>query len=494
MKAKITINTKNIISKIDERIYGSFIEHLGRAVYGGIYDPGHAEVDDMGFREDVLRLVKEIKVPIVRYPGGNFVSGYNWEDGTGPRETRPKKLDLAWFSVETNEIGIDEFYRWAEKADTEIMMAVNLGTRGADDARNFVEYCNLDTPTFYAQLRKKNGFEAPFGIHTWCLGNEMDGPWQICTKTAREYGRLANEAAKVMKWTDESIEVVACGSSGPYMETFGEWEREVLRQCYENVDYLSLHNYFGNRLDDSKEYLSQSIVMDEFIKKVVTICDEIKEEKKSDKTIMLSFDEWNVWFHSNEADKKIPKWQMAPHLLEDHYNFEDALVVGCLMITLLKHSDRVKIACLAQLVNAIAPIMTTDDGRCYKQTIFYPYMLTSLNGRGYALNTDVICEVYDTEERCNIPYIEAIVVKNYDESTLTLFAVNRSLNESCEIEFQGFDDYLITKHTILYCDDLKEENTVDAEKVKAYDNSDISGKILLPKHSWNMIRFTSELL
>jgi len=489
MKAKVKIDVNNIISEIDNRIYGSFIEHLGRAVYEGIYEPGHETADDMGFRQDVMELIKEIDVPIVRYPGGNFVSGYNWEDGTGPKELRPKMLELAWSCIETNEVGIDEFQEWAKRANSEVMMAVNLGTRGADDARNLVEYCNSDTPTLYADMRRKNGFDKPFGIKTWCLGNEMDGPWQICTKTPVEYARLANETAKVMKMVDDSIELVACGSCTPDMPTFGEWERTVLRECYKNVDYLSLHSYYGNRDDDSKEYLSQSMIMDDFISEVVSICDEIKKEQESDKDIMLSFDEWNVWFHSNEADKEIPKWQVAPPLLEDHYNYEDALVVGCLLITLLKHADRVKIACLAQLVNVIAPIMTVKGGGAYRQTIYYPYMLTSVNGRGSALDTKCDVDTYDVEKRSKIPYVETVATLSEDKGRITLFAVNRSLEEDCVLEFDGFEGYKAVSHTALECDDLKAVNTIDEEKIAPIEKSIDADTIAISRQSWNMITF-----
>lgn len=286
-------------------------------------------------------------MPIIRYPGGNFVSGYNWEDGTGDKSKRPKRMELAWQTIETNQVGIDDFQEWDRQTGTDIMMAVNLGTRGSEEARNLVEYCNSTTPTYYADMRRKNGFEEPFGIKLWCLGNEMDGPWQICSKTPQEYARIACETAKVMKWVDDSIELVACGSSYKDMPTFGIWEEMVLRECYEHIDYLSLHNYYGNRENNTEDYLASSLDMDVFIKSVTAICDRIKEEKKSDKQINLSFDEWNVWFHSNEQDKQIPKWSVAPHQLEDIYNLEDALVVGTLLITLLKNSDRVKIACLA---------------------------------------------------------------------------------------------------------------------------------------------------
>lgn len=488
MKAKITINTSDAIGDIDPRMYGSFIEHLGRAVYGGIYEPSHESADDMGFRKDVMELVKSLNVPIVRYPGGNFVSGYNWEDGTGDRSKRPRKLELAWNSIETNEIGIDELQEWAKRANTEIMMAVNLGTRGAEEARSLVEYCNLDTDTYYADLRRKNGFDKPFGIKLWCLGNEMDGNWQIGHKTQQEYARLACETAKLMKLTDPTIELVACGSSNPDMPTFGEWERTVLRECYDHVDYLSLHSYYGNPDNDTADFLASSMDMEQFIINTAKICDEIKEEKKSDKDIMLSFDEWNVWFHSMEQDKHMTPWQIAPPLLEDIFNVEDALVVGGLLITLLRHCDRVKVACLAQLVNVIAPIMTETGGRLWVQTIFYPFLHCSVNGRGKALHTACECGTYDTKHHSNVPYIDSIAVSN--ESGITLFAVNRSADESCELELGGFEGYSLVSHTVLTDDDMKRFNSADEPNAVAPAEREISGGASLPPRSWNMLKFT----
>ena len=491
MKATITISANNSIGKIDKRIFGSFIEHLGRAVYGGIYEPDHATSDDMGFRQDVMGMIKELNVPVIRYPGGNFVSGYNWEDGTGDKAKRPRKMELAWQSIETNEVGIDEFQEWAKRAGSEVMMAVNLGTRGANDARNLVEYCNSDTDTYYAQMRKANGFDKPFGIKLWCLGNEMDGPWQICSKTPYEYGRLACETAKLMKWTDPSIELVACGSAHINMPTFMEWERTVLRECYEHIDYISLHNYYGNPDNDTAAYLASSVEMDKFIKQVAAICDEVKFEKKSDKTVNLSFDEWNIWFHSSEQDKEIPKWQVAPPLLEDIYNLEDAVVVGSLLITLLNNCDRVKIACLAQLVNVIAPIMTENNGRCWAQTIYYPFLYTSQHGRGTTIRSFCSCDSYDTEKIKNVPYVDSAAVISENENEITIFAVNRSLDETCDltIDTLGFDDYNLTQHIAMEGDDLKAVNTADSPDNVIPVEKTISGNISLAPHSWNMLIF-----
>lgn len=495
LKAKMTIEKDFMISEIDNRIYGSFIEHLGRAVYGGIYEPGHPEADENGFRQDVSKLITDLQVPIVRYPGGNFVSGYNWEDGVGPKENRPRKLDLAWRVTETNQFGTNEFVDWARSVNTEVMMAVNLGTRGIDEARNLLEYCNHPGGTYWSDLRKQHGWEQPHAIKTWCLGNEMDGPWQIGHKTADEYGRLALETAKVMKWVDPTIELVSCGSSNTGMPTFPQYEAASLEHTYEAVDYVSLHQYYGNRNNDTASYLAYSLDLDHFIKTIKSVCDYIKAKKRSKKTINLSFDEWNVWFHSNEADKKIEPWSIAPPQLEDVYNFEDALLVGSMLITLIKHSDRVKIACLAQLVNVIAPIMTESGGGSWKQTIYYPYLHASVYGRGIALQPVISSPKYDSKEFTDVPYLDSVAVYNPDSEEVTVFALNRSLEEAMTLEcdIRSYPGYGVIEHIVLENDDLKAVNTFSKEAVKPHNNGQsaaIDGLLqaTLPKHSWHVIR------
>ena len=490
MKAELTVNRNFSIGTIDRRIYGSFIEHLGRAVYGGIYEPGHPVADEEGFRQDVLDLVKKLNVPIVRYPGGNFVSGYHWEDGTGEKSRRPRKMELAWQVVETNQVGIDEFHRWAKKADSQVMMAVNLGTRGPEDARNCLEYCNGTLDTEYANRRRENGFPEPFGIKVWCLGNEMDGPWQICSKTAHEYGRLAAETAKMMKWTDPTIELVACGSSNLDMPTFGDWELTVLDHTYDYVDYLSLHQYYGNYENDTPAFLAKAEDMDDFIKTAAAICDVVKAKKRSSKTLMLSFDEWNVWYHSNDADAAMEKWQTAPSQLEDVYTFEDALLVGSMLMTLQNNCDRVKMACLAQLVNVIAPIMTENGGKAWAQTIFWPFLYASNYGSGTVLRTAVRSGGYATAKREQVPYLKTSVVHREETGEVIIYAVNRSLEEDMElqVQLQGFEGLRLQEHVQLYCEDLKAVNDRDNQRV-APEKVQPGEKILLKKHSWNMLRF-----
>jgi alpha-L-arabinofuranosidase len=497
LKATMKIDKEYRIAEVDPRLYGSFIEHLGRAVYGGIYEPGHQTADEKGFRQDVMALIRQIGVPIIRYPGGNFVSGYNWEDGIGPVDERPAKLELAWRVLEPNHFGTNEFMAWASSLGAEAMMAVNLGTRGIDAARNLVEYCNHPGGSYWSDLRITHGYQKPYGIKTWCLGNEMDGPWQIGAKTAAEYGRLANETAKAMKWVDPGLELVACGSSFRSMPSYVDWEATVLDLTYDNVDYLSLHTYYGNADDDTANYLARSLDMTAFIQEVTAVCDYIKAKKRSKKNLMLSFDEWNVWFHTLETDKAITPWQVAPPQLEDVYTLEDALMVGSMLITLLKHADRVKIACLAQLVNVIAPIMTETGGDAWRQTIFYPYMHASLYGRGTVLHTFVHSPKYDSKDFTDVPYLDAVAVHNEEKNEITFFTINKSLDQdlvfTCELS--GFENYRVVEHIVLEHEDRKavnEVNCTDRVTPHARGNAEVQGGRqlvgTLSKLSWHVIR------
>lgn len=498
-KAELIVDRYYLTGKVDKRIFGSFIEHLGRAVYEGIYQEDSPFADEQGLRKDVLALVRELQVPIVRYPGGNFVSGYHWEDGVGPKEERPSKVDLAWQVIETNQFGLNEFVDWSKKAGSDVMMAVNLGTRGPEEAKDVLEYCNFEKGTFYSDLRRKHGYEKPHNIKLWCLGNEMDGPWQMGHKTAKEYGRIAAETSRLMKFMDPTIETVACGSSALTMDTFGYWEEEVLSECYEQVDYLSLHQYYGNRDNNTPEFLANSRGMDDFISSVLSIADCVKAKKRSKKQINLSFDEWNVWYHSNEADQKLEKWVQAPHQLEDVYNFEDALLVGSMLITMLRHADRVKIACLAQLVNVIAPIMTSDTG-AWRQTIFYPYMHASVYGRGTVLNTLVQAPSYESRTYGDVPVLDSVCIWNEEEETLTIFAVNKDLNEDLDVscDLRQFADYAVAEHIVLTNDDMKAVNTESDPGRVAPASSEAStvenGRFhtVFGKHSWNVVRLVRE--
>ena len=501
LKATLIADRDFVVAPLDRRIFGTFVEHLGRCVYGGIYEPGHPTADANGFRQDVMALTKELGVTIVRYPGGNFLSGYDWEDGVGPKESRPVKLDLAWHSTETNAFGTNEFITWCRQADVEPMFAVNLGTRGPDEARHFLEYCNHPGGTYYSDLRKSHGFEQPHDIKFWCLGNEMDGPWQTCAKTALEYGRIAQETGKVMRWVDPTITLAACGSSQRAMPTYAEWEYEVLDTCFDQVDFISLHAYFRNDGNDINEFFAEIDNLDHFIKEITAVADAVTAKRRSKKRIMLSLDEWNVWYKAHTPDDlKKPGWPKAPPLLEEIYNFEDALVVGGALIVMMNNADRVKAACLAQLVNVIGPIMTETGGPAWRQTIFHPIADATRLGHGEVLRLKVDTTTFNTKAHGDIPHLMATAIFNPETGEVSLFALNRSTTDDMDLalDMRGLGANLkIAAATELHDSDLKKVNTKDApEAISPAPNATakLSGgqfTARLKPHSWNVFSLRS---
>ncbi len=432
-RAAVVLHPDFRVGTVDRRMFGSFVEHIGRAVYTGLYEPGHATADAHGFRRDVADLTRELGVTTVRYPGGNFVSNYVWEDGVGPREGRVPFIDLAWRTIEPNEIGTDEFLQWAEREGIEPMMAVNLGTRGVAAAAALVEYCNGEAGSRWADLRIANGREKPYGVRLWCLGNEMDGPWQIGHKDAHEYGRLAAEAGKAMKLVDPTIELVACGSSSMQMSTFGSWERTVLSYTYDVVDHLSMHAYYEDRDGDRASFLGSGTAMDRFIQRVVATADAVGAERRSDKQITVSFDEWNVWYLESRfaGGENLPLQRDAPRVIEDVYSALDGVVVGDLLVTLVNHADRIPVACLAQMVNAIAPIMTEPDGPAWRQPTFHPFAITSRLASGQVLRVQTTSPTISTEKFGEVEAVDAVAT--YDDGKLAVFLVNRSLDQTIEV-------------------------------------------------------------
>jgi alpha-N-arabinofuranosidase len=432
-RTRVLLHPDFTVGTVDRRLFGSFVEHLGRAVYTGIHEPGHPTSDDHGFRRDVAELTRELGVTTVRYPGGNFVSNYRWEDAVGPVEERKPFLDLAWRTVEPNLVGTDEFLQWAEREGIEPMMAVNLGTRGVEEAVALLEYCNGQAGTRWADLRIANGRTEPYGVRLWCLGNEMDGPWQIGHKDAHEYGRLARNAGAAMKLVDPSIELVVCGSSSMQMDTFGEWERTVLEYTYNLVDHISMHAYYEEVDGDRASFLGSGTAMDRFIERVVASADAVGAQRRSDKRITISFDEWNVWYLTTRfpGEENLPIQRDAPRIIEDVYSGLDAVVVGDLLVTLLNHADRVPVACLAQLVNVIAPIMTEPGGEAWRQPTFHPFATTARLARGEALELRVSSPSITTKAHGEVPAVTAAATLS--DGAVALFLTNRSA-EPVEVE------------------------------------------------------------
>jgi alpha-N-arabinofuranosidase len=431
--AHIELDRRAVIAPVRRRTFGTFVEHLGRCVYTGLYEPEHPTANDEGFRMDVVELVRELGSTTVRYPGGNFVSGFRWEDSVGPREKRPVRRDLAWHALESNQIGLDEFARWLKLTDSELMLAVNVATRGILPALDLLEYANHPSGTALSDSRIANGTPDPHNVRMWCLGNEMDGPWQTGFMTADDYGKIAARTAAAMKMADKDLELVVCGSSGSGMATFGDWERTVLEHTYDHVDYVSCHAYYQEHDGDLGSFLASAIDMDYFIDTVVATADHVGYKKRSNKKINISFDEWNVWYlkEHQESDEVNAAWRHAPRQLENVYTVADAVVVGNLLMTLLKHSDRVTSASLAQLVNVIAPIMTEPGGPAWRQTTFHPFSITSRLASGEVIRPVIESPTYTTARHGEAPLIDAVAT--VDEDRAAVFLVNRDLNEAARV-------------------------------------------------------------
>ncbi|MFE9939173.1 arabinosylfuranosidase ArfA [Streptomyces hirsutus] len=499
--ARFTLDPAFTVGPVDPRLFGSFVEHLGRCVYTGIHEPGHPSADADGLRTDVLDLVRELGVTAIRYPGGNFVSGFKWEDSVGPAEDRPRRLDLAWHSTETNRFGLSEYLSFLRKIgpQAEPMLAVNLGTRGVTEALELQEYANHPAGTALSDLRVAHGDKDPFGIRLWCLGNEMDGPWQTGHKTAEEYGRLAAETARAMRQQDPGVELVACGSSGQSMPTFAAWEATVLTETYDLVDHISLHAYYEPHDGDLDSFLASAVDMESFIENVVATCDHVGAKLKSKKRINLSFDEWNVWYMTRWQERATTfaqdDWPEAPRLLEDNYSVTDAVVFGSLLIALLRHADRVKVACLAQLVNVIAPILTEPGGPAWRQTTFFPFAQASRHGRGEVLDVRVDSPTYETARYGTTDLLHATAVRA-DDGTVTVFAVNRSRTEPLplEIALGGLGLTSVVEHTALADADPDARNTLaEPERVTPHTVgsttlTDGGLETVLEPLSWNVIR------
>ena len=496
--AALTLDPAFRVGRVDRRLVGTYVEHMGRSVYTGIHEPDHPTADAYGFRRDVADLVRRLGPTVARYPGGNFVSGYRWEDGVGPVEERPRRLDLAWRQVETNAVGVDEFALWARSVGVDPIMAVNLGTRGVQEAADLLEYCNHPGGTALSDQRIANGAKEPHDIRVWCLGNELDGPWQVGHKTAAEYGRLAAETARAMRMVDPTIELVACGSSNSSMPTFASWEGTSLEHCYDLVDYVSLHTYYDPLPRERSSFLASSLDLDRMIEEIVATADHVGARLRSRKKLKLSVDEWNVWYQSRFPGQDALRYDDEPSLIEDVYTVADAVVVGSLLITLLRHADRVGIACQAQLVNVIAPILTRPGGPAWAQTIFHPFAQAAGLARGEVLRVETKVDGYDDATYGDVPWVEATATYDEDSGDVVLLAVNRAQDRPVELQalVRALGDLRPAEATTLHDDDVDACNTEsDPDRVVPHPLTDLTVengtlRAVLPPVSWNVIRLS----
>jgi alpha-N-arabinofuranosidase len=494
-KAAVVLDKDFVIARVDEKVFGSFVEPLGRCIYGGIYEPGHPKADDRGFRTDVLALTRQLNLTLNRFPGGNYTSTYRWEDSIGPKEKRPRRAEVAWQCIETNEFGLNEFVDWSRLNGSEIMMTVNLCTRGVLDAMYCVEYCNFKAGTYWSDLRISHGYREPHGIRYWCLTNEIDGPWQVGQSHGAAYGAKAREASKGMKLVDRNIKTVLAGSSNPGMPSFPSFDAAALEESYEHIDYLSIHHYLSNLKNDTPNYLAKPMATDQFFKDTIATIDHVKAKLRSGHRVNISFDEFNTW-HTVSGNERFEKnWEIAPPLLEDVYTMEDVLVLGGLFITILKHADRVEIACLSELVNCISHIRTRNGGGAWVLPPYYAFLHFSRYGRGTSLVTVVRSPQYDSADFSGVPYLDAAAVLA-DNGDINIFAVNRCQDESLplELELRGFPGYRVAEHIVVESRNPKDTNTEEKpDTVKPHNrgNATIDGKVVsaaLPGLSWNVIR------
>lgn len=459
----LTLHPSYPIAPVDPRIFGGFLEHMGRAVYEGVYDPTSRHADKDGLRSDVLIALRRLAMTAMRYPGGNFASGYHWMDGIGPKNQRPTVRELAWQSLEPNQFGTDEYLALCRKMGWTPMLTVNLGTGTPEEARNWVEYCNCPPGTRYADLRAANGHPTPYAVSLWCLGNEMDGPWQLGHVPADQYAIRAQQAAKMMKDADKTVELVACGSCSPNLPTYMDWDRQVLEYLGDYADYISLHRYVGNPHDDTADYLAITNSIDRQIEEMDAVCRFVQAKRGSKKRAYLCFDEWNVWYKNMQMDGE---GKFAPHLIEEIYNLEDALVVAGFLHSFVRHADSVKIANIAQIVNIIAPLLTRADDLLV-QSIFYPFAMFSARRNGVSLRPAVNGPGYESASYGYVPYLDTSAILDREEDQLHVFLTNRHLTESAEVEItlEGRTFTTLGRADLLTGPDAKAANTFETPDV-----------------------------
>jgi alpha-N-arabinofuranosidase len=480
LKARIKIDIERQTGTIDTLIYGNFTEHLGRCIYGGIYDPKSTQANADGFRKDVIQATNDMGVSLIRYPGGNFVSGYHWEDGIGPKDKRPKRKDLAWGAIETNEVGTDEYMKFISKTKAAPYFCVNLGTGTIEEARNWVEYCNAETGLYYSDLRARNGHPEPYHIKYWGLGNEMDGPWQMGHKNAEDYSKFALEAAKLMKWSDENIKLIASGSSN-YGADWMNWNKTVLTELRNQIDYISVHQYVNNGDSNHKKFMTATLFTEKIIKITEGLINEVKSRYRINRPIYIAFDEYNVWYRA---------W--TEQQLEEHYNLQDALVIAEFLNCFVRNAHIVKMANMAQLVNVIAPMMVTND-KLWLQTIFYPLQMFGSNCFGQSVPAFVDGDTYDIGDQKGIPYLDVSTAFNNTKDELVINVVNRSEDKAVETNIINQFGTLADQASVaeLNSKNIYDENNVNEQKVRTVNRQiSIKGNTFtysFPAHSFTQI-------
>ncbi len=530
-QAKVTVHPAYKIGEVDKRLFGAFLEPIGNWVYGGIYSPEHPTADDMGFRRDIIDAVREFDLPALRLPGGNWVSGWDWKNSIGPVENRKVQLDLSWFQIEPNLVGHDEYIEWAKRVNTDPMYTINLGTEEMKSAAQLVEYSRVSGGTYWSDLRKKHGYADPHPIKTWYLGNEMDGHWQIGSweKDPVGFGIRTHEISKIVKWVDNKAETVFAGTSDHHKH-YPEWEMAALEQCYESVDYISLHHYHSAPEGDIANYLNISSVFEEYINTTIATCDYLQTKLRTPKKMYISFDEYGVNFAKSIEvpygrrgwhDVSKSYFQFAPR--ENDFKYHDpalqleadgrfhshqmlnALATSSVLLTFLRHADRIKIGCMT---GGIRHALAFDGKHVWKNASYYPfYQMNILSRGGMSIMPVVDGPTFNTEQFAlsgsnqsyayeNVQAIESAAVYHEETGEATIFLINRAITDDIEVslDVRGFEGYRFVEHIEMYTDDLAKGNrhdNPDAIKPQINTATRMDGgvvKVDAKKLSWNVIR------
>ena len=530
-KAKITIHPSFTIGEISPRLFSTFLEPIGTMVNGTMYNPKHPTANEKGFRQDVIDALKATNMPAIRLPGGNFVSGWDWKDSIGPKELRKTHLDLAWHQYITNDVGHDEYLQWAEQVGSESMYTINLGTGDIRDAISVIEYTNHEKGTYWSDLRRKNGHESPYGVKTWYLGNEMDGPWQIGSweKNPKGYGILSNEVSKAMKWVDPTIETAVCASSSLWMGHFPQWEEDVLMECYESVDYLSMHHYHGAPAGDYRALLGGACYFEDYINTEVALCDLIQAKMHSPKKVMLSFDEYGTMVRPLEPlhPGYGPHNMYAAHyvfdpnrkyILHDPDNMQDrfrtggdmlqALSMASIQLAFLRHADRVKIGCMT---GGLGALCSSNHDHVWKSASHYVFIQLMQYAKGISLQTITESETFDIPGYAlndtsqyvgkeGLPYVDTATAWDDENGNLNVFVINRNADSSypLEIDIHNFGECEFVEQIELFCKDLEAKNSYEQPDLilpKAKKDSQLTeGKLTadIKPLSWNVFRFKKQ--
>jgi alpha-N-arabinofuranosidase len=501
-KMKAVADKNFVIGRVSDLMFGQYFEPIGRCTHEGMYEPDHPSANAKGWRQDVLELVKGLNISCFRYPGGNLTATYRWEDGVGPKDKRPRRMELAWESIEDNSVGTNEYIEYAKDLGAETLMTFNMGTRGIEAAVDLVEYCNYPEGTYLSDMRRSHGCEAPHNIRYWCVGNEVEGEWQLAQSRAEDYGWQCRQVAKAVKRMDSANQLIAAGSSNNSMPTYIDWDLRVLDDAYEYIDGLAIHCYTDRHEGDTtSHYLAHTKNLEQYLQAIEGVCKAVKSKKKGKKDIWLSIDEWNVQSYeivalkADRPKRGIKPWMAHPPIIEQVYTMEDALALGLQFIVYYRHCNSIKIACMALLVNCLAPIMTKKGGPAWRQPTYYPFMHCSKYGRGTALSTVIDCETYHDEQYGDVPFVEGIVILNETAKELSFFAVNKHEEPcGCVLALQGFEGCGVIEHIVLSHNDLFAVNTAeDQDNVKPHlqEGGVITGgelRVKFEKYSWNVVR------